>query len=155
MHSKNRRILFGTMAAIAALGIINASYLAYIAFLGEAPTCLLKSGCDIVAASPYARVAGVPLALFGVFFYTLVAGFSVWAFAKRDAPVKVYLLGLTALGFLLSLYFLYLQAFAIKAYCEYCLFSLLDSCVLFGMSIFIFRTKRDILKPLPSGITQE
>jgi len=155
MHIKNRRVLFGAMGAIAALGVINASYLAYIAFLGEAPTCLLKSGCDIVAASPYARVFGVPLALFGVFFYSTILGLSVWAFFEKRAAVVWYLLSLTALGFLLSLYFLYLQAFVIHAYCEYCLFSLLDSCVLFGMSIFIFRTKRDILKPLPSDINQE
>lgn len=144
------RLWILTVALIVALlGIINASYLAYAAFAGEAPTCLLNSGCDIVAASPYSRVFGIPLALFGVFFYSIIAGFSAWGMAVKHAPIERYLLALTSLGFLLSLYFLYLQAFVIHAYCEYCLFSLFDSTALLGISVFVSRAKRDILNELP------
>ena len=143
------------MSIIGVLGIVNAGYLAYAAFLGDSPTCFLKSGCDIVAASPYSRVFGVPLALFGVFFYTLVAGFALWGIASKSAPVHAYLVPFTTLGFLLSLYFLYLQAFVIGAYCEFCLFSLFDATVLFllfvaySLSGYVLWVKRRSSKQKP------
>lgn len=146
-----RTLALSALVTFSVLGIINASYLAFAAFAGSAPTCFLNSGCDIVAASPYSRVFGVPLALFGVFFYTLVAGFSVWALLVRNAPVERYLLGLTFLGFLLSLYFLYLQAFVIHAYCEYCLFSLFDATVLFALALFITRSRHAIMPGIEHG----
>lgn len=137
-----RTILFSTMSLFAVLGIVNASYLAYTSFLGIAPTCTLLSGCDLVAASPYSRVFGVPLSLFGVFFYSLVLGFSLWGLTDRVRRLWFFILPLTLLGFLLSLYFLYLQAVVIKAFCQYCLFSLLDATVLFILGLLLTQFER-------------
>lgn len=132
-----KRTFLGLALLFALLGIMNASYLSWSAMLGAAPTCFLNSGCDIVAASPYSRVFGIPLALFGVFFYTMAAGFSLWGVLKKNAPVPPFLLGLASVGFALSLYFLYLQAFVIGAYCEYCLFSLFDATALFLIALIL------------------
>lgn len=131
------------MAGIAVLGIANSSYLAWTAILGEAPTCLLNSGCDVVAASAYSRVFGIPLAMFGVFFYTMIAGFALWGALLKNSPAIRYILPLSGLGFLLSLYFLYLQAFVILAFCEYCLFSLFDATVLFTLSISVWLKQKN------------
>lgn len=131
------------MLVVAILGIVNALYLAWAAMMGSAPTCFLNSGCDIVAASPQSRVFGIPLANFGVLFYTMIAGFSLWGFVSREAPAVQYVLPLSALGFLLSLYFLYLQAFVIHAYCEYCLFSLFDATVLFLLALYLWLVRKE------------
>lgn len=136
--------LYGLIIAIAALGVLNAGYLAWSAILGDAPTCFLNSGCDVVAASPYSRVFGIPLATFGVFFYTMLTGFALWKFFVHEAPALRFIVPLASLGFLLSLYFLYLQMFVIGSYCEYCLFSLFDASVIFVMSVFLrLRRKTD------------
>lgn len=141
MSSRHPRLL-GAIALFALLGIINASYLAYTSFMGIAPSCTLLDGCDLVAASPYSRVFGVPLSVFGIFFYTAALGFSAWGLAVRTVRVSHFLLPLTTLGFLLSLYFLYLQAVVIQAFCQYCLFSLVDATVLFVAALLIFRNER-------------
>lgn len=143
---KTRFRILITIGVIALLGIANAGYLAYIAFEGVAPTCTIIKGCELVAASPYARVFGIPLALFGVLFYTLVLGTALWGFlAAPRSRVARFILPLTALGFLLSLYFLYLQAFVIHAFCQYCLFSLLDATILFSLAFWLFRAERGAL----------
>lgn len=142
MMSSRRPLLLGIAALFAFLGIINASYLAYTSFMGIAPTCTLFDGCDLVAASPYSRVFGVPLSVFGVFFYTAALGFAAWGLMARAARIAHFLLPLTTLGFLLSLYFLYLQAAVIQAYCQYCLFSLFDAAVLFVLALVVFRNER-------------
>lgn len=140
--SSRRSLLLSIAALFAFLGIINASYLAYTSFMGIAPTCTLFDGCDLVAASPYSRVFGVPLSVFGIFFYTATLGFAAWGLASRVARVAQFLLPLTTLGFLLSLYFLYLQAVVIQAYCQYCLFSLFDATVLFALALVVYRDER-------------
>lgn len=137
MKKQNTHIL-SALIVFSVLGVVNASYLVYTSFMGIIPTCTLLSGCDLVAASPYSRVFGVPLSLFGVFFYSLVLGFSLWARVDSGVRVSRVLLPLTTLGFLLSLYFLYLQAIVIKAYCQYCLFSLVDASVLFFLAVVLF-----------------
>jgi uncharacterized membrane protein len=134
-----RTILFSVLIAVAILGAANAVYLAFLAFAGEAPICNFLQGCDVVAASPYSRIAGVPLALFGVFFYLTAAGFGAWGLITPSRISLQLLLVVTALGFALSLYFLYLQAFVIRAFCEYCLFSLFDAAVLFVCALTLSR----------------
>jgi uncharacterized membrane protein len=130
---------FILVAIIAALGTVNAGYLAWTALVGVAPTCNFIHGCDVVAASPYSQIFGIPLALFGVFFYLSIFSFSIWRVFVSTAPAIWYILLLSTVGFILSLYFLYLQAFVIEAFCEYCLFSLLDATVLFTLSFYLWK----------------
>jgi len=132
------RSFFILTAIIAIIGVFNAGYLSWVAVTGAAPTCFLNSGCDVVAASPFSKVFDIPLASFGVFFYAMIFGFSLWKVLVPATPVLRYLLPLASLGFLLSLYFLYLQAFVIGAYCEYCLFSLFDATVIFLVSLYLW-----------------
>ncbi len=126
------------------LGVINAGYLTYTATLGISPVCNLTSGCDLVAASPYSRVFGIPLSLFGVFFYLVMAGFSGWGMMQKTVSVRWFMFPAATLGFLLSLYFLYLQAFVINAFCQYCLFSLAEAAALFVFSLLILRVSHRI-----------
>ncbi|XKT74123.1 MAG: vitamin K epoxide reductase family protein [Patescibacteria group bacterium UBA2163] len=141
-----RRFAFPTLLIFSVLGIINAGYLTLTAFAGVSPTCNFLHGCAEVASSPYSKVFGIPLALFGVFFYSIVAGFSLWGMIDNKAPVYNFILVLTVLGFILSLYFLYLQAFIIQAFCEYCLFSLFDATVLLLTTLFFLPKKSSPIK---------
>lgn len=131
---KRRTWFLAVMGVVAVLGIVNAAYLSLMALSGVAPNCNFIQGCDLVAASPYSKIFDIPLAIFGVFFYTVALGMVVWNFFERSRTSLILLFGVATLGFLLSLYFLYLQAFVIQAYCEYCLFSLFDATVLFILS---------------------
>ena len=69
------------MTLLAAVGLAIAAYLLTVRLLGEPPVCGPIRGCDVVAASEYATVLGVPVALFGV-------GFSL-----RSLPYRLHPLG--------------------------------------------------------------
>lgn len=147
-----RQILLSVAALVSFLGVINAGYLAFTALAGVAPTCNFLHGCEVVAASPYSKVFGIPLALFGVFFYVVTFGLSVWGFFVRE-KIFIHLFALFAVpGFLLSLYFLYLQAYRIGAFCEYCLFSLFDASVLFVIALILYIRFRNERTHSASGI---
>jgi uncharacterized membrane protein len=88
-----------------------------------------------VAQSPYSHLFGVPLALYGVFFYGLLfvlAALALWV--SRPLIAR----GLTALGvvgLLASIAFLGIQLFLIKAVCLYCLASAVISFLLFIFTV--------------------
>lgn len=124
---------------IALVGLADATYLTAKHYLGGTVTCHLVTGCDAVLASQYATIGPVPVALLGVGFYGLVL---LVLFHPR-LPVRGQLLiGLTTLGIFGTLYFLYLQAVALAAFCFYCLVSAATSTTLYALALTGGRTHR-------------
>jgi len=140
----SRRLLLILVAVFGVIGVINAGYLSYSALTGIPTLCTITRGCDLVAASVYSKIFGIPLSLFGVFFYSIITGFSLWGLSTRALQVGLFLLPVTTVGFVLSLYFLYLQAFVIEAYCQYCLLSLLDATILFVFTLLLVKRERRV-----------
>ncbi len=84
--------------------------------------CTIISGCSEVLSSSYAVVAGVPLAAIGAAAYFSVFSLATLAaFGYRIAGTL--LTPLVVAMFLVSLWLIYLQAFVIRAFCQYCLLS--------------------------------
>ena len=108
------------MTVLALGGLAIATYLLVVRVLGEAPACGPVRGCDTVAASEYATVLGLPVALFGVgFSLALVAAAVVWwRQGDRRALYAAYALGL--LGVAAVAYLTYLELFVIEAICIWC-----------------------------------
>ncbi len=81
------------------------------------------SGCDRVAQSPYAKLAGVPLAAIGVAFYLSLLCLALLATQAGDAAAAAGRVALVLLGLALAidLALLGIQALAIGAYCRLCL----------------------------------
>jgi uncharacterized membrane protein len=120
-------ILTGAILAVGFIGFLDASYLTAKRFTGSALNCYFFGGCDAVNASPYSLMLGVPLSLYGSIFYLLVV-LSAVAYLQYKKPVfGIALMVLTTLGLIFSGYFLFLQAFVIKAYCFYCVVSVVTS----------------------------
>jgi uncharacterized membrane protein len=107
-----------TMTALGGLAI--SGYLLAVRLLGDAPACGPVKGCDTVAASEYATVIGLPVALYGVAFSVglLVATGTWWRRAERRALYAAYALGL--LGVVAVAYLTYLELFVIEAICVWC-----------------------------------
>jgi uncharacterized membrane protein len=108
------------LSALAFAGLGIAIYLLAVRVLGEAPACGPLKGCETVAASEYATIAGIPVALFGVLFSVVLLGASLawWRLADRRALYTAYGLGLA--GILAVLYLTYLELFVIEAICVWC-----------------------------------
>lgn len=120
--SKARRIIYFAAAVLSLVGLAEATYLTALHLAGAHVACVSSANCSEVLGSVYASFKGVPLAAVGALGYFAVFSFALLAaFGYRRAP---FLLGLTvAAMFLTTLGLLYLQAFVLHAFCDYCLFS--------------------------------
>ncbi|HJT66328.1 MAG TPA: vitamin K epoxide reductase family protein [Pyrinomonadaceae bacterium] len=114
--------LYVTAAVLSLLGLADALYLTVEHVTGQSVRCTIVAGCSEVLSSQYAVVAGVPLALVGAAAYFGVFSLATLAaFGHRIAATL--LTPLVLLMFLVSLWLIYLQAFVIHAFCQFCLLS--------------------------------
>ena len=116
-------ILLDALAALLALvGIGDSIYLTAQHLLGNSLRCTITSGCSEVLGSSYASVAGYPLAAVGaVAYFTAFSLATLAAFGYARARALLALLVGSML--LVTLWLLYVQAFVLRAFCQYCLLS--------------------------------
>ncbi|HEX8424074.1 MAG TPA: vitamin K epoxide reductase family protein [Pyrinomonadaceae bacterium] len=114
--------LYALAALLALAGLADAVYLTVEHLTGRSVRCTVTSGCSEVLSSSYATVGGYPLAFFGaVAYFTAFSLATLAAFGSERAGKLLTVL--VALMFATSLWLLYLQAFVLKAFCQYCLLS--------------------------------
>ena len=127
--------ILNTISAIMALaGLADATYLSVQALTGETLVCGGSPDCFRVLGSSYAKVGGVPVALFGALAYFTVFAFATFA-AFGYARARMFLIPIIGAMFLATLWFLYVQAVVLHAYCRYCLFSAAITFLLAGLLI--------------------
>ena len=131
---RTRKILYSICSVLAVAGLADATYLTASHLSGETVTCLASTRCSEVLTSKYATLAGVPLALVGAIGYFIVfTAATLAAFGMENARrVLTIMIGVMFIG---TLWLLYLQAFVIKAYCDYCLLSAAITFALAGIII--------------------
>ncbi len=120
-RAKTRAIPF-----LVVLGLGVATYLAYVEVGHVEAVCGPVGECNIVQASAFAAMLGVPVAVWGVLNYLTVG--VLWAgqrhLSGRWANLSVLgLLGLTLFGTLFSIYLTILELLVIRAVCAWCLSS--------------------------------
>jgi len=114
--------LFVLAAVLSLAGLADAVYLTVEHLTGRSIRCTVTSGCSEVLGSPYAVIGGYPLALLGaIAYFTTFSLATLAAFGSRRAGNVLAVL--VALMFAMTLWLLYLQAFVLEAYCQYCLLS--------------------------------
>ena len=114
--------LYIAAALLSLLGLADALYLTVEHVTGQSVKCTIISGCSEVLSSPYAVVAGIPLAAIGAAaYFTVFSLATLAAFGYRAAGTLLTPL-ITAM-FFVSIWLIYLQAFVILEFCQYCLLS--------------------------------
>jgi dihydroorotate dehydrogenase subfamily 2 len=128
-------ILGSILIILALLGILDAGYLTWEHYNHVIPSCAIGSwfpDCGKVLTSPYSSLFGIPLALLGLIHYTVEFTILSIAFLQRKKWTRIVAVLLGTLGFFMSMYFVYLMAFVIGAFCKYCLASaLISTCIFF------------------------
>ena len=115
-------ILYALAALVSLIGLVDALYLTAEHLTGRSAQCLVTTGCSKVLSSPYASPGGIPLAILGAAaYFTVFSLATLAAFGYAHAGRILSLI--VALMFLTTLMLLYLQAFVIHEYCDYCLLS--------------------------------
>lgn len=133
------------IAAIAILGLLETAYLTIAEFAGKAAELCPTAGCRDVLESPYAKVFGLPLTLFGCLAYTTVAvialsplllnKFKPNLFRDWEQNSWLWLLAVTTCMAVSSSYLMYVMFFKIQGLCPYCLISALFSLSLLLITI--------------------
>ena len=132
--SRFRTIIYVVAAIVSLAGLADATYLSVQALTGETLGCGGSPDCFRVLGSSYARVAGIPVASFGMLAYFSVFTFATFA-AFGYARARIFLTLTICAMFLATLWFLYVQAVLLHAYCRYCLFSAAITFLLAGLVI--------------------
>ena len=139
--SRFRTILFTVAAIVSLAGLADATYLSVQALTGETLSCGGSPDCFRVLGSSYAKVGGVPVALLGAVAYFCVFTFAIFA-AFGYARARTFLIPTIGAMFLATLWFLYVQAFLLHAYCRYCLFSAALTFLIAGLLIAVPPSQR-------------
>jgi uncharacterized membrane protein len=130
---------------LALTGLAVALYLAYVETTGVTAVCGPVGECNVVQSSPYARLAGIPVAVLGVLSYLAII--ALWAaqrrlYGRRALLARQALLLLTLFGVLFSIYLTLLELFAIGAICAWCLSSALLTTLILLLVVRAFGGKQ-------------
>jgi uncharacterized membrane protein len=132
--SRGRVILYSVAGLFCLLGLADATYLTVLALTGETAACSGQAGCSEVLGSAYSKVAGIPVAAFGVAGYLTAFTFATFAAFNYPRARKFFALMVGVL-FAATLWFLYVQAFVLHAFCRFCLFSAAITFLLMGLVV--------------------
>jgi uncharacterized membrane protein len=131
------------LAALVSLaGLFVALYLTLYK-LGYIGTLVCAVGsCETVQTSRWSSLVGIPVAAWGVAFYVVLLGMSLFGLSAAMADSKrlsQVLVATTGTGVLFSLWLTYLELFVIHAICMWCVISAMLVTVLFGICLLDLR----------------
>ena len=130
------------LALVALAGIFVALYLALykLGYIGQL-VCAVGS-CEKVQTSKWAKMFGMPVAVWGVGYYVGVLALALIgirpSFADRRG-VSQLLVGVTGIGLLFSAWLTYLELFVIDAICQWCVISAVLATALFVLALLDLR----------------
>lgn len=117
-------------------GFFLASYVYIKKNRKENLVCPLDGKCDDVVNSKFSKFLGLPVEVMGMIYYIMIVLFYGYFFLNPYGVsdiLKFFVTGLTIGAFIFSIYLVFIQAFILKKWCTWCLFSA-------GFSTFIFVT---------------
>ena len=98
--------------------------------------CRPGNGCDIVTGSSYGSTFGVASSTYGIFIFSFMILLTLFHINKPNRHTRRIIHSVIIVGSLIAIYFLYLQIFVIKAYCEFCI--VVDVALLIGLGFMIY-----------------
>jgi uncharacterized membrane protein len=131
------------------LGLLVSIYMTIYKVTNNESMCIGSGGCSIVNASGYSEVNGIPVAVVGVIGYlSILAIFNLETrpgFFQENGSMLLF--GLTLIGFLFTVWLVYVEIALIKAYCPFCITSQIAMTL-----IFILTVIRVIKQPDSGGL---
>jgi uncharacterized membrane protein len=108
------------LAVLDVIGLAIALYLSVVELGGGVPVCGPLHGCETVAQSEYSRIAGVPVAVYGVGLSLLLLTLAVTWWRTNLYGLLLAHYGLSLAGVIFEIYFIYVQIAVIRAVCVWC-----------------------------------
>lgn len=141
MKKHKLKILFAIITILSFLGFLDSTYIAILHYQNITPPCSVVKGCELVLSSKFSTIGTIPLALLGSIYYLTMMGLSVLLIQAKGKKMKLFLIFSAAVGFLISLSLFLIQAFVLRAFCQYCLLSETISTAILTVSVILVRIK--------------
>lgn len=126
------------MTAIASVlslvGFVDSIYLTVHHYTAEPVPCSVTNGCEMVLSSAYAEILGIPLAAFGGLAYFLAFSLAIFTIFGKQRTWSIFGIQ-SAVMAVVSGWLIYVQAFLIGAFCQFCLLSAATSISLFTVFV--------------------
>jgi uncharacterized membrane protein len=107
-------------------GMGISGYLTYGYLVNISIGCPFNANCDLVQASPYAYMWGVPVPLLGLLMYSAITLMGFFLLLKKHGRENVLSLGIYGIslaGVIFTGYLYYLEIFVLHAFCSWCIVS--------------------------------
>jgi len=129
------------------VGFLDSLFLTYEHYFGGINSTICKKGvfidCGKVLDSKYAVLFGIfPLALLGAIHYFLLFILSIAFYKTKKIFIGSFILAQSFIGFLFSIYLVYLQIFPIGSFCLFCILSALISTLFFFWAFLNLKKER-------------
>jgi len=136
---------------LAFAGLADSAYIAQHEASGTPLLCNIQnfSNCNVVAASSYSHLFGVPLAYYGIMFYSIMFILAALEIVIFDQLLRRMLQAASIVGLVSSLYFVFVQMFFIGAFCIYCSLSGLITLLIFILATLIEPIRKQIATATP------
>jgi uncharacterized membrane protein len=129
---------------LAFCGLADSAYITQNEVAGTPLICNVNglSGCNVVAASPYSHLLGIPLSEYGLLFYGALFVLAALELALYDRVLRRTIQWVAAFGFVMSIIFSLVQIAIINAVCIYCMASALVALLIFLFAWYIEPVRR-------------
>ena len=122
-------------------GMAVSGYLTYGYVVNAAIGCPFNADCDLVQASPYAYMWGVPVPLLGLLMYAALTLMGILLFLKKaewENIISLGIYGISLAGVIFTLYLYYLEIFVLHAFCSWCIASSIVILCIFILSLVYY-----------------
>jgi uncharacterized membrane protein len=127
--------------ALTVIGFLVATYMTIYAITSNDNMCVGSQDCSVVNASKYSKIsiAGfeIPVAVLGMAGYAAILAVLLFDrridFLRQNGSLVFF--GLSLMGFLFTLYLVYIEIALIRAYCPFCIASQITMTLIFILSV--------------------
>ena len=129
--------LYRISVALVVLGLLVSIYMTDFKVYKIEKMCIVSIVCNIVNASKYSEVYGIPVAVFGVLGYAAILATLFFEnrnnFFKQNGTLMVFGMALT--GFIFTAWLIYVEVAIIKALCPFCITSQVAMTIIFIIAV--------------------
>jgi uncharacterized membrane protein len=122
---------------LACLGFLDSTYLLVYKLTNNPSMCLGSGGCHNVNFSPYSEIGGIPVSVYGMIAYLVIAGILLleprFKIAQDNGSLAIF--GISLAGVAFSAYLTWLEIYVIHAICPFCVASAVIISLIFILAI--------------------
>jgi uncharacterized membrane protein len=122
---------------LACLGVLDATYLLVYKLTGNNAMCIGSGGCHDVNFSSYSEIGGIPVSMFGIVTFLVIAGILLLEprlkIAEENGSLAIF--GISLAGVAFTAYLTWLEINVIHAICPFCVATAVIIALIFILAI--------------------